>query len=345
MNQLYRYKDFDPTAIENGKPVAVAPGILLLRLPLSIRLNHVNVYLFEDHGGWTVYDTGMAEPGCYAGWENALAGVLSSKPIVRIIVSHFHVDHVGLAGWLHERFAPSFHMSQSEYLLSRVFEMEHPEIVTKRQTAFLCVNGIKPHIAAEAVQHNLTFGRRRTPAPDSFHRLSAGDFIAIGGRKWQILTGGGHSIEQAMLYCAADGLLIAGDQIMVEISPNISVGAMLPDGDPLGDYLASLAAMRITIPPDCAIFAGHRRPFMDLPSRVKELEDHHASRCDAIVEACLGHSLTAAELIPTVFERDMPAGVMGSALGEVLAHANYLLHRGKLIRTLNASGTYAFSAA
>jgi glyoxylase-like metal-dependent hydrolase (beta-lactamase superfamily II) len=164
-----------------------------------------------------------------------------------------------------------------------------------------------------------------TGLPRTFRRLIAGETIVIGGRHWEILTGGGHSPEQVMLHCSADRLLLAADQIMVRISPNISVQAMDPEGDPLGIYIRSLDHLKKTVAEGALVLPGHHLPFYGLHQRADELLQHHESRCAAILEACRDEGLTAAELVPVVFKRviDNPHQ-MGFAFSEALAHINYL---------------------
>lgn len=326
-----------PPAI--GIPVEIAPGILWLRLPLPIRLNHVNVYLFEDEGGWAVLDTGFGDDGCRNAWEGVLSGVMGGRPITRLIGSHFHLDHIGLAGWLHERFGASFYMTQTEYLLAHVFEMDNVGRLVASQTEFFRESGLDLETAEWIARDRLHWQRWRTPLPPSFERLRAGQSFRLGGRDWQVLTGGGHSVEQLMLHCDADNLFIAADQVLPEISPNISVGHIQPHGDPLGDFLQSLKEIAETVADDVLVLPGHRMPFLGLHGRLRELADHHESRCRAILAACADEPLNGFELVPVVFGRTHAREVIASAVGEALAHANYLHDRGSLRRVKRSDGS------
>jgi glyoxylase-like metal-dependent hydrolase (beta-lactamase superfamily II) len=160
----------------------------------------------------------------------------------------------------------------------------------------------------------------------------AEDFsVTIGGRAFEVLTAGGHSPEHVMLYSAEDNLLLAGDQILAKISPNVSVEAMEPDGDPLGVYLRSLEAMKARLPEDVLVLPGHNLPFVGLHTRADELIAHHEARCMAIVEACTPAPQTAAELVPVIFGRpiDDPHQLV-FAFGEALAHINTMIRAGRL---------------
>lgn len=319
---------WNPSQAYDG-PVEVAPGILLVRIPLPIRLNHVNVYLFEEQDGWTIFDTGMNDDRCRETWEGVFADVIRGRPIKRLIVSHFHLDHVGLAGWIFERYQPAFYMSQSEYLLSRLFQSERKE-TTARNERFLIKAGLP-----EPTSRSVSIGRSsrvnlQTPVPGSFNRLRPGDTIDIGERKWLIMAGGGHAVEQIMLYCAKDKLFIAADQVLAEISPNVSVGALSPTDDPLGDFLRSLGQIKAQVANDALVLPGHRRPFYGLHARLAELQQHHESRCQSVLDACRTDAMTAYDLVPIVFERSIPTDVIGAAIGETIAHTNYLLNQKKL---------------
>src|SRR4029078_9829645 len=164
------------------------------------RLNHINCYLFEDDDGWSVIDTGMLHEPARAIWTQTLKGLMGGRPIRRLLVTHFHIDHTGLAGWLHELFAPTFHMTQTEYLVSRVFESEDIGEAVSRQTAFFRECGLDTATALKISQERMGFRALPTPPPTAFERIRPGETIRLGGREWRFLTGAGHSVEQAMLY-------------------------------------------------------------------------------------------------------------------------------------------------
>jgi glyoxylase-like metal-dependent hydrolase (beta-lactamase superfamily II) len=327
-----------------GVPTEVAPGILLFRLPLPTRLNHINVYLLEDEGGWAVIDTGMWHEGCRVAWASAFAGLLSGKPITKLLITHFHLDHVGLAGWLHQRFSPRLLMSQTEYLLSRVFESEEWDKSVTCQAAFFRSCGLDAETAEHISYDRMSFRAFRTPLPSSFERLRAGDSLRIGGREWQVLTGAGHAVEQIMLYAPADRIFLSADQVLPEISPNISVGYLLPDADPLADFLKSLREIKAEVGEEVFVLPAHRTPFIGLHDRIDELARHHQSRCEALLAACRGTALTALDLVPAVFGRSFGTDVIGHATSETVAHANYLKNQGALASNIRPDGTTTYTA-
>ncbi len=311
--------------------VAVAPGVLWLRLPLPFRLDHVNIYLLEDGPGYTLIDTGIGDATTRAVWNRLLDGSLKSRPITRIVATHFHPDHVGLAGWLCERTSAPLLMAQTEYLTSVLIQLDPGALAAEPYRSFYLDHGLPAATTAELLANGHRYLRMVTGLPRTFRRLIAGEALTIGDRSFEVLTGGGHSPEQVMLYCAADRLLLGADQILARISPNISVQAMDPHGDPLGIYLRSLTALQQSLPAETLVLPGHNLPFYGLHPRVDELIAHHRLRCDVIVEACRAAAKTAAELIPVVFGRPIDdPHQMGFAFSEALAHVNLLERQGRL---------------
>ncbi len=153
--------------------------------------------------------------------------------------------------------------------------------------------------------------------------------MTIGGRRFEVLTGGGHSPELVMLLCREDGVFLAADQVLAKISPNVSVWPQEPASDPLGDFLHTLAALRAAVPAGVLTLPAHNLPFRNLHARIDELTRHHADRCDAIAQACR-EPLLPAEIVPKLFPRRLDAHQTGFAFGETLAHVNYMLRAGRM---------------
>jgi glyoxylase-like metal-dependent hydrolase (beta-lactamase superfamily II) len=133
-----------------------------------------------------------------------------------------------------------------------------------------------------------------------------------------------------MLYCAPEKLFLAADQVLAKISPNVSVWAVDPDGDPLGLYLRSLKALKAQLPKRALVLPGHQLPFYGLHARCDELIVHHAERCEAIATACRAKPRSVADLVPVIFHRALDPHQMSFAFSEVLAHVNYMLREGAL---------------
>jgi glyoxylase-like metal-dependent hydrolase (beta-lactamase superfamily II) len=329
----------------HGDVVPVAPGVRWLRLPLPYQLNHVNIYLIEDSGGWAVLDTGLATDECRAAWNAALTGPLAGQRLTRMIVSHFHPDHVGLAGWLFRRFGLSLSMPRPEYLCSLAMQYAPGDLGADMHRPFYRRHGLPTEATELVLSRGHEYLHRTTGVPPSYHRLQHGNEITIGARPFRVFTGGGHSLEQAMLYAEADKLFFAADQVIARISPNVSVHPMEPDLDALGIYLSSLRFLRDTVAADVLVLPGHGLPFHGLHTRIDELAAHHAERCGRIAKACRERALSVADLLPFVFNRALDAHQTGFAFGEVLAHVNYMLGRNELAAETDAEGIDRYRAA
>jgi glyoxylase-like metal-dependent hydrolase (beta-lactamase superfamily II) len=328
-----------------GQLTELAPGIQWLRLPLPYRLNHVNIYLIEDDDGWAVLDTGLGTDDCRAAWEGVLAGPFSGRRLSRMIVTHFHPDHVGLAGWLHERFGLQLSMPRPEYLYSLALQYAPGDLGAEMHRPFYRRHGLSEQVTDLVLSRGHEYLRRTTGVPTTYHRIQHGDMLRIGGREFQVLTGGGHALEQAMLVCRSERLFFAADQVIARISPNVSVYAMEPDLDALGIYLNSLTTLRGAVAEDVLVLPGHGLPFAGLHTRIAELVTHHDERCRLIAESCRDQPLTVAELVPRLIPRELDAHQTGFAFGEVLAHVNHMLTQGRLLLERSADQTDRYRAA
>jgi glyoxylase-like metal-dependent hydrolase (beta-lactamase superfamily II) len=328
-----------------GGLIEVAPGVQWLRLPLPYRLNHVNIYLIEDDGGWAVLDTGLGTDDCRGAWDAVLSGPLAGQKLTRMIVTHYHPDHVGLAGWFTERFSLPLAMPRPEYLFSLALQYAPGDMGAEMHRPFYRRHGLSPELTELVLSRGHEYLRRTTGVPTTYHRIKHGDELQIGGRRFQVLTGGGHALEQAMLYRPEDRLFLAADQVIAKISPNVSVHAMEPDLDALGIYLHSLGSLRAAIAPDVLVLPGHGLPFFGLHARIGELMAHHEERCALIAEACRSTPRSVVDIIPFVFHRELDEHQTGFAFGEVLAHVNHMLGSGELVLETGSAGIDRYRAA
>ena len=313
-----------------GELVEIGEGILWTRIPLPYRLDHVNVYLLRDGDGWTVIDTGIRTEEALAAWETLFTGPLKGLRISRVIVTHFHPDHIGLAGWLCARFDAPLLTSLSSYMSSKVVSMAHDENALRQHFDFYVSHGMSEQGAGVVAIQGNEYLHRVFELPHTFLRLLMPDLLEIGERSFRVLTGDGHAPEQVILYCEKDRIVFAADQVMERITPNISVYAGEPNGDPLGHFLRSLRWLRSEIPNDVLVLPGHRRPFYGLHERCAELEAHHEERCNAIRLACAQGPHSVADLVPVLFRRQLDPHQMSFAFTETLAHVNRLVRRGEI---------------
>ena len=311
--------------------VEVMPGVLWVRLKLPFRLNHVNIYLLADGPNWVMVDSGFGNEETIAAWTTLFEGPLAGVNISRLIVTHSHPDHVGLAGWVVERFDCPLYMSQVEYLHSVYHQNRGTEERKQAQLRFFRRHGMDESLTDKLLGRGQEYLQRVSTLPASYWRISHGEEISIGARRFKVITGGGHALDQVMLYCAADKLFLSADQVLSKISPNVSVWALEPEQNSLGEYLASLASLTTTLPYDLLVLPGHGVPFYGLKTRIKQLADHHEERCRLIADTCREVPKTSSELVPVVFHKHvLDAHQMGFAAGELIAHVNYMVVEGRL---------------
>ena len=332
------------TPPEPGQTVPIAPGVHWLRMRLPFALNHINLWLLEDGPGWTIVDCGYALDETRAAWDRIFAERLGGRPVRRVIVTHYHPDHIGLAAWLTERWGAPLWTTEKEYLHARMMAEDRGEASAAARRDFARRAGLDAETSTIFAERQGNYRRGVPAVPPSFHRIGDGSTIEIGGREWRVIIGEGHAPEHACLFCAETGVLIAGDQILPRISPNISVQTYEPEGDPLARYLASLKKLRAALPPDILVLPSHNLPFYGVHERIDELTAHHGARCDDVIAAC-ARPTSATDLLPVLFRRELDRHQMGFALGEALAHLHYLRGVGTLTRVSGSDGIDRFIAA
>ena len=316
----------------------MAPGVLWVRMALPFLLDHVNLYLLEDGPGWALIDTGIDDTRTRETWTALLAGPLAGRKLTRLILTHCHPDHLGLAGWLSDQFGLPLLMSRTEYLMTQNIRFNTEGIGSAAHHAFYVRRGLGGEAVDAILDRGHAYLRMTSGLPPTFTRLLAGETIDIGDRTFEVLTGGGHSPEQAMLLCRADKLFFAADQVLARISPNVSVWPWEPEEDPLGEYLHSLRALGADVPGDVLVLPAHNLPFRGLHRRAEELRAHHGTRLAALLAACAAGPRSDAELIPALFRRQLDAHQMGFAFGETVAHVNRLVRDGALVREAGPDG-------
>ncbi|MCC6718389.1 MAG: MBL fold metallo-hydrolase [Acetobacteraceae bacterium] len=329
---------YSHAAPEPGTLSELAPGILWLRLALPFALNHVNIHIIDDGSGWTVVDSGVADDRTRQVWDAMLAGPLAGRRVNRLVVTHFHPDHVGLAGWLCDKLGVGVTMSQTEYLQSRLSRGRSGGVDSNAHRPFYARHGLSDDNIHAVTVRGDSYQRLTVDLPLEYTRIRAGDVLNLGGRRFEVLTGAGHALEQVMLLCREEGIFLPTDQVIGHISPNVGVHAMEPDADALADFLASLRDIRAQVPADVLVAPTHGRPFHGLHARIDTLIAHHRERCDLLAQAIAAGADTTAGIMPTLFNRKLDAHQMGFAFGEALAHVNHMLALGELRGETDASG-------
>jgi glyoxylase-like metal-dependent hydrolase (beta-lactamase superfamily II) len=322
------------TTPEPGKTFDVAPGVRWLRMPLPLALDHVNLWLLADGAHWAAVDTGLATGEIREHWQTALR----QHSLSQLIVTHLHPDHLGNAGWLQRTTGAPLAMTLGEYTSAHLLLAEVGHWAFSATESFFSRHGLGDDMLAALKARGSAFKRGVPEIPLSYRRLLEGDVLRIGANPWRVIVGYGHSPEHASLYCAELGVLISGDMMLPRISTNVPVQPHSPDTDALALFLASIARFR-ELPADTLVLPSHGKPFRGLHARIAQLEQHHAERCETLLNACKTPQ-TAAELIPILFDRPInDAHQIFFALGEAIAHLNHLEHAGRLVRREEGSIT------
>ena len=325
-----------------GAACEVAPGIFWLRMPLPFALNHINLWLLRDGNAWTAVDCGVNLAETRAHWEQVFTGVMSGARLQRVLVTHFHPDHFGNAGWLTERFAAPLWMSEAEFLTAHAQYQALPGFGSDATAALFAEHGLDAQRGSAISARGNSYRKIVGEPPVRFVRMIDGDEIEIGGNPWRVIMGYGHAPEHAALYCKALGVLISGDMLLPKISTNISVWPSKPESDPLGLFLRSIDRF-VELPADTLVLPSHGLPFRGAHERVQMLHDHHRDRLAEVLDAC-AQSQSAADLLPVLFRRELDAHQTFFAMGESIAHLNYLWLRGALARSRDTQQVLRFLA-
>lgn len=316
---------------------AVAEGVWWLRMPLPFSLDHINLWLLDDGDGWTLVDTGIADEASRELWRTLFSQCLGGRPLRRVIVTHMHPDHVGLASWLCAEFDCELWMSRTEFLMCRNLVADTGRAAPDAAVAFYRAAGFDEATLELYKARFGEFGRHIMPLPEQYRRLSDGQVLDIGGRHWQVVVGMGHSPEHVCLYCPSLKLLISGDQVIPRISSNVSLFPTEPMGDPLGEWLASCERLRRQIPDDVLVLPAHQEPFYGLHTRLTQILRSHERGLERLF-AHLDDPRRVLDCFSVLFKRSIRGGHVMLAVGESLAHLNCLLHRQMISRSLDQHG-------
>jgi glyoxylase-like metal-dependent hydrolase (beta-lactamase superfamily II) len=332
-----------------GGTLAVAPGVRWIRMGLPFALDHINLWLLRDEmagqAGWTVVDCCVSRDEAKAQWEQIFAGELEGLPILRVIVTHMHPDHIGLAHWLCERWTAPLWISATDYNTASLSIRGSAGFGGANSAGFFASHGLANPDYLAQIRGRSNYYPGLVPAvPASFHRMMDGQVIRIGGRDWTCISGYGHAPEHIALSCPEAGLLISGDMVLPRISTNVSVYDVEPESNPLTLFLQSIDRFR-GLDPDTLVLPSHGKPFRGLHTRINQLHAHHRDRLAEVLQACTTSPCSGADILPVMFKRPLDLHQTTFAMGEAVAHLHTLWFEGRLQRLLGGDGVYRFYAA
>jgi glyoxylase-like metal-dependent hydrolase (beta-lactamase superfamily II) len=319
---------------EPGETLQVAPGIHWIRMPLPYALDHINLWLLEDGDAWVIVDAGLGNAATRKLWEQIFATRFAGRPVSQLIVTHYHPDHAGNAGWLTSRFGVPMLMSQTDFLTAHAYREGSSGSGREHIVELYRRNGLGPAICEQLLGGGNNYLRGVPEFPSTFRRMLDGDEIRVGEATWRVIMGYGHAPEHAALYSESLGVLISGDMVLPRISTNVSVQASQPDGNPLKLFLDSTARYA-QLPAETLVLPSHGRPFTGLRARAEQLAEHHRLRLAELQEACSSPK-AAADVLTTLFRRPLDTHQMFFAMGEAMAHLHYLHAEGRLRRVEEA---------
>jgi glyoxylase-like metal-dependent hydrolase (beta-lactamase superfamily II) len=337
-----------------GADKRLTPGVKWIRMTLPFALNHINLWLLRDEiddpsgsgakvQGWSVVDCCISRDEAKAQWEQIFATELEGLPILRVIVTHMHPDHIGLAHWLCERWSAPLWISATDYCLARIGAHGSTGF-GDTAAGFFAAHGLTDPASVEKIKARSSYYSNLVPAvPSTYRRMMDGDLLTIGGRSWQCISGYGHAPEHISLYCDELHLLIGGDMMLPRISTNVSVYDTEPECDALRLFLDSIDKFK-DLPEDTLTLPSHGKPFTGLHTRIEQLHQHHRERLAEVMQACQDKPRSAADILPVLFTRPLDLHQTTFAMGESIAHLHALWFEGRLHRTRDADGVYRFGA-
>ncbi len=327
---------------ETGSAIEIADGVFWLRFALPMKgLDHINLWALKDGDGWVVVDTGIGNKDSREVWETHFKDLMGGRPVNRVICTHLHPDHTGLAGWICRKFGAPLLMTRGEYFLCRLMAADTGHSAPNEGVQFYRKAGFTETQLELYKARFGGFGKMITPLPQSYDRLVDGELGLIGGREWRVIIGSGHSPEHACLYCPELNLCLTGDQLLPNISSNVSVWPTEPESNPLEDWITSCHKLKAELPKDVLVGPAHGIPFRGAHKRLDKLIEHHEKALHRLAEHCREPRLSTG-VYSVLFRREINDGNRLMAVGESVAHLNCLKGRGIISRRRNDAGQFTY---
>lgn len=325
---------------EPGDSLEIAPGVNWICMPLPFLPAFINCWLLEAEDGFTLIDTGVNNSKTKKIWESILRKQCTEKPLKRLIISHFHPDHIGLAGWFVQKFQVHLLMPQPEWLYARALYLLPDTTLGEIMVDFYRRCGCESEFLDYANKGGNTYAHSISAIPHNFRRIEKHQKLHLTESNWFTECSSGHSPAQLTLYNQEHALLIAADQILPHISPNISVWPEEPFGNPLQHYLDSLKDFEY-FNADVTMLPSHGYPTKNIPQRLRQLAHHHDERLEIIYNSCKKPQ-TASEVAAAMLGGEVGLQHVFFAVGEALAHLNYLVEKGEIIRSVNSKNVWNY---
>ena len=319
----YKFQDQAP---EPGEMTEVAEGVFWIRMPMWGRLNHINVWLLKDYDGWTIVDTGLCNDDVQGLWQKIFGNHLQGLPIKRVIATHLHSDHTGNAGWICQKWDCELWMSRADFYMCKVMAADGPSDVPEDAIRFYRRAGFTEDRLNRYRERFGQFGANIAQLPAGYERIKEGQYIDIGGREWRAVIGHGHAPEHVCLYCPGLKIIIAGDQILPKITPNVSVQPSEPNANPLRDFINSCGRLREQLPPDLLVLPAHESLYVGVHERLTALIDWHEVALEKMYELC-AEPKRAVDVFPALFKSEITDMSFFPATGEAIAHLHCALDR------------------
>ena len=343
-SQKPKLEFFTDTPPEAGTVTEITDGVFWLRMTLPMAgLDHINLYFLRDGDEYVVVDTGLGWKEAMDIWEGVFASHMGGAPVNRVICTHLHPDHAGLAGWMCRKFGAPLLMTMGEYFLCRLMAADTGNPAPKEGIEFYKRAGFTDGQIENYKSRFGGFGKAISELPNGYQRIRDNDKIEIDGSDWQVIIGSGHSPEHACLYNKDKNIMISGDQILPNISSNVSVWPTEPDGNPLEDWISSCHKLRAAVPKDTLVMPAHGIPFRGAHHRLGRLIEQHENALERLHTYCSQPKLST-EVYSMLFRRTINDGNRLMAVGESIAHLNCLIARGQMVRTVNADGHYIYGS-
>lgn len=304
-----------------GEVARVAEGVYQLKVPIPIPLVYVSAYLVEGDDGWTLIDTGFDYGEGKAAWERGARslGFDLGRDVSRVIVTHFHPDHLGAARWLQETSGAPVYMLESEIQNSRA-------VWENRDTSRFVEHLVRHGMDRETTERATASMRTGLALPEKMVALREGEELPLGPGMARVVRAPGHADHQIVLHDEGRRLLFAADHILLRITPNVgSWPETAPN--PLERYEESLRGMR-DLPVEL-VLPGHGPIFHDLRGRIDELLAHHEERLEEMRREIETAPKTPFEVSRKVFRYGLSIYERCFALAETLAHLDHLVLRGR----------------